>query len=98
MYHYAYKPSPAKTTHPIPPILGRPLAPPPHFQWTAHWGLGRAGRGAREPGPASGAASLAAPPPRVVPDEAAAPWSRTSPDPRLRQRPEWHEEEEEAGG
>ena len=37
-------------------------------------------------------------PPRVVPDEAAAPWSRTSLAPRLRQPPEWHEEEEEAGG
>ena len=37
-------------------------------------------------------------PPRVVPDEAAAPWSRTSPAPRLRQSLERHKEEEEARG
>ena len=35
---------------------------------------------------------------RVVRDEAAMPWSRTSPAPCLRQPPKWHEEEEEAGG
>ena len=35
---------------------------------------------------------------RVVPNEAATPWSRTSPAPRLWQPSEWHEEEEEAGG
>ena len=46
-------------------------------------GLGRAGRGVGEPGPASGAASLAAPPP-AAPDGAAALRSRTSPAPRLR--------------
>ena len=61
--------------------------PCPQFQCqrTGHWGLGRAGRVAGEPEPASGVASLAGHPRRVVPDEAATLRSRTGPTPRLRQ-------------
>ena len=57
---------------------------------TSQWlfeGWGRAGRGAGEPGPASGVASLAGPPRRVVPDEAAMQSPRTSPAPCLRHPP-----------
>ena len=69
---------PAPITHTVPQHLQTPsprYAPSRPFsaahypcpqcqsQRTAHWGLGRAGRGAGEPGPASGAASLAGSPP-----------------------------------
>ena len=67
------------------------LPPTRTSQWLSEdWG--HAGRPLEHP-PSQGL-------PRVVPGDsgATAPWSRTSPDRRLRQPPEWHQEEKEAGG
>ena len=90
LYHDPYKPSPSEHHTPSRPFLAAHCRRPQfQRQRPAHWGLGRAGRDAGEPGPASGAAALAGSPRRVVPDGAAMRWSRTtgSPAPRLRHPP-----------
>ena len=51
--------SPRRQTPSRPFLAAHCPCPQCQSQQTAHWGLGRAGRGAGEPGPASGAASLA---------------------------------------
>ena len=80
MYHDANKPSHPKTTHPVLSVLGHPLSlqpvPVPADGIFGDWGV-RAG--AREsPGLPLGWPPSQGPPRRVVPDDAAALWSRAS--------------------
>ena len=84
-------------TNPSPPRRHTPCRPFPaahcpcpqcQCQRMAHWGLGVRAVARESPGQPLGPPPSQGPPRRVVPDEAAALRSRTSPGPRVRQPPE----------